>query len=59
MQVASQIFHKNDYFDIKEDQDGSEPSVSVSINLSLYPVRSIDHSLAEKPLPLESDFVSL
>ena len=47
------------YFDNKADQDGSDPSVSVSISLSLYPVKSIDQSLAEKPLPSESDFVSL
>ena len=47
------------YLDNKEDQDGSEPSVSVSISLSLYPVKSMDHNLAEKPSPSESDFVSL
>ena len=47
------------YFDSKEDQDGSDPSVSVSISLSLYPVKSIDHNLAEKPSPFESVYVSL
>ena len=39
------------YFVNKDDQDGSEASVKVSINLSLYPVKSIDHNLAEKPFP--------
>ena len=33
--VASEISVKNHYFDNKEDHDGSDPSVSVSINLSL------------------------
>ena len=40
------------YFDKSEDQDGSEASVSVLSLLSLYPVMSIDHNLAENPLLL-------
>ena len=47
------------YFESNEDQDGSEASVSVLILLSLYPVMSIDHSLALKPFPCGPDLVSL
>ena len=43
----------------KEDHDGSEASVSVFTNLSLYPVKSIDHNFAEKPWPFSSVLVSL
>ena len=53
------ILHKfQPYFD-KEDQDGSEASVSVLSLLSLYPVISIDHNFAEKPSPFDPDLVSL
>jgi hypothetical protein len=47
------------YFDKREDQDGSEASVSVFSLLSLYPVISIDHNFAEKPSPFNPDLVSL
>ena len=47
------------YFDKREDQDGSEASVSVLSLLSLYPVMSMDHNLAVKPSPFDPDFVSL
>jgi hypothetical protein len=47
------------YFaDNNPDQEGSEASVSVGINLSLYPVRSIDHNFAPPPLPAVSEAVS-
>ena len=53
------ILHKiQPYFDKREDQDGSEASVSVFTSLSLYPVKSIDQSFALKPSPLSFDFVS-
>jgi hypothetical protein len=42
------------YFDKREDQDGSEASVSVLSLLSLYPVISIDHNFAEKPSPFDA-----
>ena len=42
-----------------DDQDGSDASVFVVTSLSLYPVKSIDHSLAEKPSPFESVLVQI
>ena len=53
------IVLENRYFESNEDQDGSEASVSVLICLSLYPVISIDHSIAENPSPFEPDLVPL
>ena len=47
------------YLDNKDDHDGSEASVGVLIKRSLYPVKSIDQSFAEKPSPLSSVLVSL
>ena len=47
------------HFDKREDQDGSEASVSVFSLLSLYPVISIDYNLAEKPSPFDPALVSL
>ena len=43
----------------KEDQDGSDASVLVESFLSLYPVISIDHNLAENPSPFVPALVSL
>ena len=54
------ILHKiQPYLDNNEDQDGSEASVLVESLLSLYPVISIDHNLAENPSPFSPAFVSL
>ena len=53
------LHKKHPHFDNNEDQDGSEASVLVFSFLSLYPVISIDQSVAEKPSPLEPALVSL
>ena len=53
------LFKIQPYLDKREDQDGSEASVSVLSLLSLYPVISIDHNFAEKPSPFDPDLVSL
>ena len=59
-QLFKYILHKmQPHLDNNEDQDGSEASVSVLSLLSLYPVISIDHNLAEKPSPFDPAFVSL
>ena len=54
------ILHKiQPYLDKREDQDGSEASVSVFSFISLYHVISIDHNLALNPAPFSPALVSL
>ena len=60
LKLFKYILHKfQPHLDNNEDQDGSEASVLVDSLLSLYPVISIDHNIAENPFPLSPALVSL